>query len=112
MITIPIDNVSPRFLQGVDLDGVSFILAFEWNDRDSTWSLNLLDSESNPIITGVGLRVGLPLLTRYTGIAGPAGVLEVIDTTGKGLDPGFADLGERVQLLYTPIAEIPADYRR
>jgi hypothetical protein len=111
MITIPITNPTPRFSQGVDLDGVAFILAFEWNDRDETWSFNLLDSDSVPLVTGVGVRVGLPLLNRHTGIAGPAGVLEAIDTSGAGLDPGFADLGERVQLLYTPIGEIPADFR-
>ncbi len=111
MITIPITDPTPRFTQGVDLDGVSYVLSFEWNDRDETWSMNVLNSDSVPLVTGVGLRIGLPLLNRYTSVAGPAGVLEVIDTTGQDLDPGFADLGDRVQLVYTPLAEIPSDFR-
>lgn len=112
MIIIDISNITPRFTQSVDLDGVSFLLSFEWNDRDSTWSLNVANSEAVPLVSGVGLRVGLPLLNQYRGVAGlPAGALEVIDTSGADLDPGFADLGDRVQLAYTPIAEIPAEFR-
>ena len=111
MIIITIENVSPRFIQEVELDGTTFVFAFEWNDRDQSWSFNLLSSERVPVIQGVGVRVGIPLLNRYTGIAGPLGALEAIDTSGAGLDPGFADLGARVQLAYTPIAEIPTEFR-
>ncbi len=112
MIEIPLENITPRFTQEVELDGTTFVFAFEWNDRAGTWGFNLLNVERVPLITGVALRVAQPLLNRFTGIAGPLGVLEAIDTSDAGLDPGYADLGQRVKLVYTPIAEIPAALRR
>lgn len=111
MIIITIDNITPRFTQTAQLDGLNFTFAFEWNDRSSQWTFSISDQDLNPLVHGVPVSVGIPLLNRHRDERLPLGFLEAIDTSDLGLDPGFNDLGQRVQLAYTPAAEIPAAFR-
>lgn len=108
MQTLPHQRDAARFQYEIDLDGVSVILRFEWNDRAGGWFLDVLTSTEDPIVSGVRVVVGIPLWNRYRDPRIPPGMLEAIDTSGAGLDPAFADLGDRVVLLYTPVDELPA----
>lgn len=113
MIVVTLDSLTPRFTQTVELDGVSFTFAFEWNDRNEQWSFSLYDAAGVGLVYGVSLVVGIPLLNRFPNVPGlPAGGLEAIDTSDLSADPGFEDLGSRVQLMYWPVAEIPSDFKR
>ena len=112
MILIPLDNITPRFTQTAELDGVTFTFAFEWNDRNEQWSFTLYDTNGVALVCGVSVVVGIPLLNRFRTLPGlPAGMLEAIDTSDLSTDPGFDDLGDRVQLAYTPVSEIPSDLK-
>lgn len=112
MILIPLDNVTPRFTQTVDLDEETFTFAFEWNDRNSQWAFTLSNNDGQPVASGISIVVGIPLLNRLKTLPGlPAGMLEAIDTSDLNTDPGFDDLGSRVQLAYTPASEIPSDFK-
>lgn len=112
MILIPLDNITPRFTQTVDLDGETFTFAFEWNDRNAQWSFSLSNNDGAPLASGISIVVGVPLLNRVKTLPGlPAGMLEAIDTSDLSLDPGFDDLGDRVQLAYTPANEISSDFK-
>jgi hypothetical protein len=95
-------------LQAV-LDGVTYTLEFRWNVRMGAWFMNVLDAEGvNPTMLGVRLVVDYALGWQRPDRA-PPGVFIAIDTgaaEGEGQDPGFDDLGNRVQLWYVPEAEI------
>lgn len=96
----------PRYSIEVELDGATFFLDFEWNDRAESWFLDIADADRVLLLAGVRIVVGFPLINRYRDDRLPQGDLSAIVTSGDELDPKFSDLGDRVQLLYTPIAEV------
>ena len=91
------------------LDGVSFVLAFRWSQREGHWILDVADAEGVAIVSGLALVTGQPLLRGVIDPRRPAGELVVVDTTSAwDVDPGFDDLGERFRLAYVSAAEIAA----
>lgn len=96
----------PRYSIEIELDGSSFFLDFEWNDRAESWFLDILNADRVMLLAGVRVVVGFPLINRYRDPRLPKGDLTAIVTSGSDLDPKFTDLGDRVQLLYTPIDEM------
>lgn len=90
--------------QRTALDGVEYVLQFDWNDRQKRWSFSLADQDEVPIVSGVTLVADWPLLSLVTDARRPLGELVAWDTSGAGLDPGLADLGDRVQFTYVPVS--------
>lgn len=93
--------------QRTALDGTDFLLTFDWNQRAGLWMLSVADSDGAPIRSGVMLVTDAVVLRGVTDPRRPAGELIVVDGAALGdLDPGFADLGVRFQLLYLDAAEL------
>jgi hypothetical protein len=108
-IEIPIaPSVADQRLQ-VQLEQETFGLRARWNERVSTWLLDVSD-DVGVVVASVPIVVEAPLLRRYTDRRLPKGELVLVDTTGQGAEPGLADLGARCRLLYTEsgTAEVPA----
>ena len=99
-----------RYSFSIDLEDVEFKFDFEWNERAGAWLFSITDANGDVLLAGQRVIVGFPLLNRFRDIRLPAGWLEAVDTTGAGLDPAFADLGDRVKLLYIPSAEIVEEF--
>lgn len=91
------------------LDGTLYTLEFRWNVRLGAWFMTVLDGEgTTPLLLGVRLVVDYPLAQNLVDRT-PPGYFLAVDTgasDGFGIDPGFDDLGSRVQLWYVPEAEI------
>jgi hypothetical protein len=96
------------------LDGATFDLLFRWNGRDETWYLSIFSPQSAqntdgsrvPIVGGIPVLVGWPLLSLCQRLDAPAGDFVAIDTSGQDEDPGQRDLGDRVVLLYYTADEL------
>ena len=100
MLVIPLVNNVPHYSLQVELDGATYGLELQWNFREEAWYASLSDAEGEPIAAGVRLVVGFPLFGRCKDSRMPPGVFQAQDTTGGSEDPGFTDLGARVQLYY------------
>lgn len=100
---IPLRNDLPHFSLRVQLDASVYGMEFVWNFRANAWFFSLFDAAGEPIFEGQRLVVDFPLGSRLKDARLPKGILVVTDTTGKQQDPGFEDLGSRVQLSYTPL---------
>lgn len=109
VIILPTSTDTPHYKFEIELDKADFHFAFDWNDRASHWYFSLSDASHTLLLASGRVVVGFPLLNRFRDPRLPAGMLDAIDTSGNDLDPGFADLGDRVKLLYTEAADIPAD---
>lgn len=100
----------------VELDGVDFDLSFLWNDRDESWYLTITETtqtlvdeqtgEKVPLIAGIPIVIGTPLMRVLTSLRRPAGELIAIDNTGTGTSPGINELGARVLLYYVEASEL------
>lgn len=107
-ITRDVDDAS-HFDQQAVLDGVTYTLEFRWNVRLGAWFMNVFDAEGiTPQLVGVRLVADYPLAQHLVDRT-PPGYFLALDTgaaDGNGTDPGFDDLGGRVQLWYVPEDEI------
>jgi hypothetical protein len=107
-IPLPISPTGGFTIQA-DLDGVTFTLDIIWNSRDGYWYLSIETPNGTPILAGQKAVVSYPIgWHQYYNPAMPTGNLQWIDTTGQGLDPGYADIGARVLLYYFDAAEVAA----
>lgn len=105
-LVMPTRTDLARYSNDVELDGVTFKISMEWNDRDDGWYMSIADVDGVPLLSGRRVVLGVPLISLYRDSRLPAGTFVAIDTTGTDTEPGFGDLGERVKLLYIPKADL------
>lgn len=96
---LPASSTGEAFQFEVELQGALFTFLFLWNSRDAHWYMTVSDSNGVPILSGRRVVVDWPLLRNVADLRRPKGEIVALDTTGEG-DPGLADLGGRVPLLY------------
>ena len=95
----------PDFTVQADLDDVTYTLRFRWNNRAEFWWLSVLDETGTVLYAHVKAVVNFPYAT-YRATPIPPGALVLVDTSGKGHECGFEDLGARCALLYFTASEI------
>jgi hypothetical protein len=105
-LTIPVRAVAEYSID-IELDARPFTLIFKWNYRGQYWIVEFWTRDDVLIHGGIKIVPTYDLLHNVRHIAEmPQGSLVVIDTT-KSNDPiVFGDLGTRLQLLYTPEADL------
>ena len=84
----------------VQLQELTFDLVLTWNARSEQWSLSMADAEGD-LFSGHALVLDTPILWQYQHPRAPPGELFVVDTSEVGEEPGLADLGARVLLVYS-----------
>jgi hypothetical protein len=99
-LVIPLPTGVPNFELTVLLDGVSYTLGFRWNARAQAWFTSLSTAEGELLLGSRRLVVDWFIWARLRDARRPRGVLCAVDTSGNQVDPGLADLGARVQVLY------------
>lgn len=106
-IVLPIEPNGAHFAFKSNVEGVVLGFEFKWNDRDSLWRMSIFDGEGQPIRYGIAVVLNRPLLGgnfRPNGL--PAGSWVAIDTSGQDKEATFDDLGSRVLVTFTPLAEL------
>lgn len=108
MLKIPIDPtlVSQQISQV--LDGVSYLLQFDYVVRNDSYYLTVKLADSTPIIDNVRIVVDTALGTRSRSDDEIAGRLFAFDSSNNREDPRKGDLGSRVGLFYFTQDEIAA----
>lgn len=106
MVILPCTPGLARYTFSCDLDNATFNFSFEWNDRDTSWYMSIADVNQVPLLSGRRIILSYPLINIYRNESLPAGNLMAIDSTGSDTDVGYLDLGDRVQITYTPAAEL------
>lgn len=93
----------------VVLEDVTFTLEFRWNAVEECWYMDLKAEDDDPIVTSVKVVVDFPLCNRVNDPRRPSGYFMANDTANLGEDPGIADLGDRVRLLFFTAGEVLAE---
>lgn len=97
---IPLRSDTPDFKFTIQLGTRFYVLRFLWNTRTSTWSLDIYTQDEEPILLGQRIFVGFLGFKRFKDLRLPEGRIYFYDTSGKSIDPGRTDLGDRVQMFY------------
>jgi hypothetical protein len=108
MLKIPLRPDLTHYDQKIVLDGIECTLEFRWNTRESAWYMHIKTAVGDDIIDSIKVVVSWPLGARSTDTRRPPGFFIATDTSGAQLDPGIADLGDRVSLYYVTAAEAEA----
>lgn len=106
-IVIPVTPEFVSWRQRTALDGVDYLLDFDWNDRDSTWLLAMRKADGTLLRAGAVIDVIRPLLPSPT-LDMPQGIMVAIDLSGDSTRPGLNDLGTRVLLKYYSVGQYEA----
>ena len=105
-LTIPVRAV-PEYSIDVELDARPFRLTFKWSFRGQFWTVDFLTRADVLIHGAIKVVPGYDILHNTRHIeAMPQGALTVIDTVKSTAAIVFADLGERLQLVYVPEADV------
>ena len=98
-------SVAHQDLQ-VPLEGRVYTLELRWAVREERWYLDVYDEDKEPIYTAVAVVLNFPLGIRCADARWWPGALMAVDTSGANADPGLADLGATVKLLYYTAEEL------
>jgi len=99
-VELPTRRDLPAYNYRIDLDGTTYTLYFNYNDRMGKWMVAVGDEQGAVIIGYVPIIVNWPLFNRFKDDALPPGTLAAYDSANTNLDPGRFDLGERVRMVY------------
>lgn len=93
---LPFDPSDNNFTVYVPFDDEVFAFRVYWNERDSAWYLDMAEEDEAPIISGMKVTLGTNLGRKSSHSFFRTRALRAIDTTGKGSDASYDDLGGRV----------------
>jgi len=110
MIIIPVfQNNSARYVIDIELANTLFKLKFNWNARESSWYMDIQDSEENDILIGLKLTINYRLLKQYRALENlPDGDFYLWDLK-QNVNEGvldFDNFGHRYPLLFFTNEEI------
>lgn len=109
VLSLPLRDDYESLSYTLTLDGVDYVLAFEWCARAGLWHLDMSAADGTPLLQGRPLVVDWPLLWQVHGNpALPAGELVAEDMQGLGVNPGRVGLGTRWRVLYYERATLDA----
>lgn len=88
-------------------DGVNYILQIRQNEREDFAYVSILDTENNPIRSGLKVVSNWPLMRLMRTIPRPPGEVITIDTRTIPDDPAWSEFGIDVLLGYAEEDSIP-----
>ena len=105
---IPTDLNLRFWTQITVLDGVPYLLTFQYNDRESAYYLSIGSSDGTTnYVVGMKLVVGYPLMQPF-GSQPPGEIFVVSASTANDGPPAIGELGDnqRCVLIYVPEADL------
>ena len=110
-LVIPTQTTAPFWSQTVLLDGVSYLLTFQYNFREAVYYLQIQSADGS-ITYAQGIKlVSNYLLLAYAGVMAPPGDMMALSCSTTDDSPaqlGELGDGQRVTLLYMEEADIIA----
>ena len=105
MDTIPFEPSDNNVKLTVPIGDQRYVFYHRWNSRDQAWYVDLYEEDFTPILLGIKLTLGGRIGRSCSHPFFVDHALVLMDTSRQGLDPGFDDLGERVILIHTSLAQ-------
>lgn len=105
-LIIPAYTNTPHYQIRVQLEGVDYLLRFDWSAREGRFYMSIYDQDETPLLFNVKVLANASLITRkHYDDRLPPGEIMAVDTESGGIPPSLDDFGERVQLYYFESSE-------
>ncbi len=88
----------------IDDEAIEFDV--RWNSRDEAWYLDIYEDDDTVIALNVKLVLGVSLGRKSRHPFFQSHTMIAVDTTGSGTDPGYDDLGSRVQIIVENVSSV------
>lgn len=85
----------------ITLNGIQYNMTVRWCDPAQSWTLDIMDSNNDPIVRGIPLVTGADLLEQY-GYLNIGGQLIVQTDNNTDEVPSFTSLGTTGHLYFLP----------
>lgn len=100
ILRIPTRNDIPFYTLRIELEGVLYILNIRYNERMDLWAMDILNDEELPVVSGVLLLTGVPLLNNIVKEGLPPGDFFLLDRQDNDRNATRELLGDEVNLFY------------
>jgi len=91
-----------RWLLRRQLDGRNYRFLYRYNVRAGAWYLDIAGDDGVAAVRGMKMNLGTDKLAPFKYKNIPQGSLDVVDSSGEGIEPDLQAFGERVLVEYTP----------
>lgn len=103
LLKLPLRSDIPKYEFRIDLDGVTYTLAFRFNFRMTRWIMDLKTENNIPVIMGIPVLIGTDILERYQSSDLPPGNLFAVNLEDDFVEAGEDDLGNNVIIMYNEV---------
>lgn len=102
-VTIPFLVSDCNYTLTCPIDDYQISFDVRWNSRDEAFYFDMYEQDDTVICLNVKVVVGIPLGRRSKHSFFDNHIITAIDTSGKGNDPDFDDLNNRVLVIVETI---------
>lgn len=106
---IPVEPDDMPYTQEVELGETDYLFTFQWNETDRIFTVDIADTEGNPIWLGEVLVLNQPLWRNINNPNLPIETIIPMDESGTEteIDPG--NLGDTIQLVIADLGTADED---
>lgn len=98
----------PDYEFRTDLGETEYLIRLHYLERFDSWLIDLLDSNEDPIIEGLPVVLGKPLLSQIVDVRKPAGDLIFLQLGNDNVPPNYDGFGTKYLLFFMTDEEIAA----
>jgi hypothetical protein len=109
VIVLPFVPSIGRYRFTTVIDDVQYTFKVRWNSLDAAWYFDVLDFDGTPIVEGIKIVLGVYLARHSSHPLFTKGVMLARSLAQPHRDPGFDDLGIRVEMRYFNRGDLVAE---
>jgi len=91
---------SAQYREEIEIDGVNYIFTFQWNALNEYWSMNIYNTELEPIVLGIKVVTQFNLTQQIVQTGMPLGDILCQNVIGVFEKIQRNDMGETNELVY------------
>jgi len=108
-LIIPTTGIDRQQDLELTIEGVSFVLRFQWLERLARWAVDFLRADGEPVLASRALIPNRPLNDRFTDEQLPDGLFVAVRRDGTSAPFGLGELSSECLFFYLPSAELAAE---
>ena len=107
MLIMPFRDPAAWTMQ-IELDNIVYFLSFAWNALNEFWTMDIANSDQDPLIVGIKIVPNYPLLAAFTVFGKPPGEIICQNVVNAPDTISRFDMSQKFELIYYFEGELEA----